>query len=100
MNNEEIYQRAIDKWGADAQLTMLKEELAELIVALCKFGREINGTTKAHLAGEVADVELMLQQLHFIMRKEKEDYDWDFHVETSRLMKLARLQDYFEGNLK
>lgn len=62
MNKEELYKKAIKKWGCQTQVEMLKEECAELIVALCKYGRFTNGTTLLDIAEEIADVEIMIEQ--------------------------------------
>jgi len=63
--NEELYLRAIDLWGRDAQIIMAIEEMAELTDKLTKFlrGREVslNG-----IAEEIADVRIMLEQLDII----------------------------------
>lgn len=49
---------AIEAWGADAQLTHIQEELAELIVAISHLRR---GRCDAdHVAEEVADVILCM----------------------------------------
>lgn len=40
MKEREIYQAAIEKWGADAQTLMVFEEMAELQKELCKMPGE------------------------------------------------------------
>jgi NTP pyrophosphatase (non-canonical NTP hydrolase) len=45
-------QRALAKWGPEAQIMIAVEEAGELIQAAMK---ELNRSTKADLAGEVAD---------------------------------------------
>lgn len=55
-----LYAHALLQWGRGAQLAMLVEELAELQVATLHWlrGRE----DPAALAGELADVQIMLEQ--------------------------------------
>ena len=50
------------KWGTDAQLGMLVEECAELIVAVAKLSRHNNGSSLRDVAEEIADVEICLDQ--------------------------------------
>ena len=49
---------------------MAKEELAELIVKLCKLGRNKNGSDIDKVSEEMADVELMLEQLKYIFKND------------------------------
>lgn len=53
-------------WGADAQIQMTIEECAELIVVLAKYGRIHNGSTLEQIAEEIADVQIMINQLKII----------------------------------
>ena len=64
MNDTELYMQAVAQWGAEAQLLMVCEEVAELTVALHHYlrGRGDMGD----IAEEVADVEFMLDQLKAI----------------------------------
>lgn len=62
--NEELYKSLIEKNGSDAQLTVAIEELSELAKELCKYKRY--GNNIDHIAEEVADVEIMLEQLKYI----------------------------------
>jgi NTP pyrophosphatase (non-canonical NTP hydrolase) len=59
-----LYQRVFDKYGADAQLTVAIEELTELAKEICKAKRYMGDID--HLAEELADVEIMCEQLRFI----------------------------------
>lgn len=58
-----MYQKAVEKWGKEAQLNMLVEECGELIVAIEHWKR---GRGNCELMGEWADVEIMLSQLPYI----------------------------------
>ena len=55
---------ALSRDGAQAQITMAFEEMAELQNALCKFLRgRVDGDTLANIAEEIADVGIMLDQM-------------------------------------
>ena len=82
--NDDLYQLVLDKWGSDAQLTVVIEELSELIKEVCKMKRGMNHIE--HLAEEVADVEIMCEQLRYI-------FDIDEPVDEWKQLKLARLAD-------
>ncbi len=61
MKEVELYKAAIKKYGTDAQIQMVIEECAELILVLCHFTR--NRVIVIDIANEVADVEIMCGQL-------------------------------------
>ena len=61
-----IYERAVEKWGIASQLDMVVEECAELIKAVIKAKRHINGNSPLEVAEEIADVEVMIKQLECI----------------------------------
>ena len=84
MNNEYLYSLARDKWGDDAQLTVAIEELSELIKEICKIKRGIGDDVT--LAEEIADVEIMCEQLRYI-------FNIDLAVDTWKESKLTRLAD-------
>jgi NTP pyrophosphatase (non-canonical NTP hydrolase) len=83
MNND-LYQLALDKWGVDVQLTVVMEELSELIKEVCKLKR--NNGHLDHLAEEIADVEIMCEQLRYI-------YNLDSSVDYWKKSKLLRLEN-------
>lgn len=61
--------RAIQRFGREAQLKMAIEEMAELQQAICKLWRAAGKDKYAaisHVAEEVADVEIMLEQFRLI----------------------------------
>ena len=61
---ESIYQRAIDHYGSQLQSIVAIEEMAELQKELSKFLR--GNLDENHMAEEIADVEIMLNQLKLI----------------------------------
>lgn len=62
MNN--VLKRAIETYGAEAQLNVAIEELSELIKEICKHKRYMDNT-KAILE-EMADCYIMLEQMQMI----------------------------------
>lgn len=59
MKRNELYALAITEHGTDLQQLVAIEEMAELTQAIIKFKRK----EKHNIAEEVADVEIMLEQL-------------------------------------
>ncbi len=57
-------EKAVESWGADAQAKMLLEEMAELQKEICKAWSGADNA--AQIAEEVADVEIMLEQVKLI----------------------------------
>lgn len=82
--NQELYKRAWEKYGEQLQLTVAMEECAELIKELSKLIRGKNNLF--NVQEEVADVEIMLEQLKF-------HYNLDEVVTAIKLAKLKRLQE-------
>jgi NTP pyrophosphatase (non-canonical NTP hydrolase) len=82
--NKQLYQQVLEKWGRFEQLTVAIEELSELIKEICKDIRDMGNIN--HLAEEVADVEIMCEQLRFI-------YGIDEKVDRWKDDKLKRLEE-------
>jgi NTP pyrophosphatase (non-canonical NTP hydrolase) len=80
MTIEELYKTAIRRYGAETQENQAIEECAELITAINHKhrGREHN------IAEEIADVEIMLEQLKIIN-------DCRETVESIKALKIKRL---------
>ena len=55
---------AVERYGERNQLDMVTEECAELIQAVCKRKRGIDN--RDNIVDEIADVEIMLEQLKYI----------------------------------
>lgn len=91
MNRRErkkLYSRAIDKWGLPLQLNMLMEEAAEMIQAVSKVLRKDLTSNWRHLAEEMADVEIMIEQI-------KTTVNWqnmERTAETAKHDKMLRLE--------
>lgn len=71
---ENIYKRAVEMWGTEAQSDVMVEECAELIFAIQKMKR--SGTSQQmvnrynNVCEEIADVRLMLNQMEYIYNKD------------------------------
>jgi len=85
-SKKKIYEKAVEHWGIEAQVKVATEECAELIVALCKINRTVNGSSIVDVLEEIADVEIMLEQLKVI-------YDHDNLVPELKKKKLKRVKD-------
>ena len=79
---EDIFTKAITKYGAEAQEGVAQEECAELIQAISKKHRGKQHST----VEEIADVEIMLKQLKIINGCENE-------VKEIRKQKIRRLAE-------
>jgi len=64
MDAQEIYQKALEKWGPEKQTNMAIEEMSELTKELCKSLR--GWDNKEHIAEEIADVEITLGQMKLL----------------------------------
>lgn len=66
MKKEELYRAAIVKWGVPSQVEMAIEECSELIHAIQKTKRSNGPVAQSHVCEEIADVEIMIEQLRGI----------------------------------
>ena len=69
LERAQVYQKAIDTFGVEAQLLMCIEEMSELTKAICKFRRAKPNQIPERLhdiAEECADVTIMMEQLRLI----------------------------------
>lgn len=87
-----LYEMAIKTYGMQAQIDVAIEEMAELTKALLKT-RRVGGGSIYNVAEEIADVEIMLEQLKLIFNCENE-------LAVYRGAKLARLKDRLQGKLE
>lgn len=65
LDTDNIYLKALHVYGIDAQLGMLQEECAELIVEVNHIKRSERANFNL-LIGEIVDVEIMLSQIKFL----------------------------------
>ena len=87
-----IMTRAIQHFGETAQIDMAVEEMAELTKAICKVKRAQAGAEMGaaveNVVEEIADVQIMLDQLRIIFHRSTEE------VEEA---KLERLKNRLDG---
>lgn len=94
----EVLQRAIDTYGYTAQIDKALEEMSELAKALLKLryakptGVETDILRDA-VSEEMADVEIMLEQLHMIYQNDKK-------VSEYRQKKIERLERRLKDGIK
>ncbi|GAB0155924.1 hypothetical protein CHRYSEOSP005_11860 [Chryseobacterium sp. Alg-005] len=98
-NRQEVYQMAVDKWGHVAQMEMLQEEATELAQAALKlalsarkFMRKDTQETFKNLASEMADVEIMIEQMKFMFPSINP------MIEDQKNFKVNRLKNRVENN--
>lgn len=95
----DIMLRAIHRYGETAQIDMAVEEMAELAKALCKVKRATPGAATtaaiANVIEEIADVQIMLDQLRLIFARSTDE------VEEDKLRRLlARINSWKESKLR
>lgn len=81
----EVCELAVDVFGKRAQMDMVNEECSELIQAVCKRLRGVEN--RDNIIEEIADVELMLEQLKYM-----EDISPQ-KIEEAKEKKIERLKD-------
>ena len=64
ISDAEVLQRALDTYGSALQIVVMMEEMSELQKELCKNLRG-RGSIE-HIAEEIADVEIMLEQMKML----------------------------------
>lgn len=79
-----IFEQAIRTYGKESQMKMVLEEVAELQKEICKLWRGRDNIQA--IAEEVADVEIMLDQLKLILDIEED-------VQRFREKKITRLKE-------
>lgn len=91
MRPRDVYTTAVKKCGKEHQLILCMEEMAELTKELSKNIRGSKNIT--NISEEMADVEIMLEQLRVIFSNRSE-------VDTIKAEKLIRLADRLEMSTK
>lgn len=86
LNKAEIYDLVIKVYGAEAQHVVAMEECAELIKAISKYLRTSDIEELDNIIEEIADVEIMLEQLKSI-------HCIDGRVKMVKEMKVQRTYD-------
>ena len=96
---ENVYQKAIDKWGEYAQYDQMIEEMSELTIAISKYKRYKLGEKYLNkddvlnnLYEELADVKLCLHQLEYMFGKN--------NVEEAYKKKFDKFMQQLNGTYK
>jgi NTP pyrophosphatase (non-canonical NTP hydrolase) len=89
-----VYEEAMKQWGKEAQAITLFEEIGELMKAVSKLYRDDNPDTYKALVEEIADVEIMLEQLRVIVPVVEGD------VEAAKEEALERLKRKVRGTVR
>lgn len=71
-----------DHYGLRVQMRQLIEEMAELTQVICKVERYDLDTVRDHLVEEIADVEVVLEQVDYLLG--------DNRIEQIKAEKIAR----------
>lgn len=82
MKTGDLYAAAVKKYGKLSQLIMCMEEMAELTKEISKSIRGVDNSSA--ISEEIADVEIMLEQLRVIYHNRSE-------IDTIKADKLRRL---------
>ena len=83
----EAYLKAIKKWGVKAQLEMAQEEATELALAIRKQIRKNDDVSFSNLVEEIADVEIMIEQITLMHN----DLGFRQMVDSQKSFKIKRL---------
>lgn len=93
-----VYAEAIATFGAEAQMVVAMEEMSELQKEICKVLR--GGGNVMHLAEEVADATIMLEQIRLIFDINDEVCDM-MDAKVERLQQRIREHKHFpDGDCK
>lgn len=82
-----ILEGAVSLYGEQAQIDMMIEEMSELTKALCKYKRAQTDRTVDAVREEMADVQIMLNQMALVFG--------DFNEEE--IAKLERLEERLDA---
>lgn len=84
MKRHELLNTALDTYGAEKQTLKLAEEVGELLKELSK--NAWGADNRAHIAEEIADVRIMLDQMEILHGVEYLCYEY----EKAKLHRLAK----------
>lgn len=85
VNYNNIYEKAINTYGENAQLDMVIEEMSELTKEICKKKRGKHNSEE--IIEEIADVEIMIEQLKIICNVNCTQ------LENVKYQKITRLEE-------
>jgi NTP pyrophosphatase (non-canonical NTP hydrolase) len=90
----EVYKKALEKWGRKSQLEMAQEEATELALAVRKYIRKDDDDTYVEMISEIADVEIMIEQIKLMYKKSEIIKS----IEVEKSFKVHRLKERLEKN--
>lgn len=91
ISDAEVLQRALDTYGSALQIVVMMEEMSELQKELCKYLR--GKYSPANIAEEIADVEIMLEQMKMLFCCADDVHD-------VRRRKVERLKERLDNGTK
>jgi NTP pyrophosphatase (non-canonical NTP hydrolase) len=86
MNKEydDVFMKALNTWGGEAQENMAIEECSELIKAICKIRRASGSQEFKNLIDEIADVTIMMRQMAIAVGEDQVEERIAFKVDRLR----------------
>ena len=94
---DERLKQIADHYGLDEQLNILQEECAELIQAASKYKRNRLIDDYQHIVEEIADVEIMIAQVKYLLKMP--NYHVDGVKEEKIKRQLERIQNETDNNI-
>ena len=94
MNEQEILKKAIEAYGEREQSAVAMEECGELIRAINKMHRNQSIENRNELISEIADVQIMIEQLVLMYKLNPID------IQRMKDYKISRLEDRLEKGRK
>lgn len=82
-----LYEVALERWGYEAQVGMFHEEIGEALQALNKHQRNPSVQTLIALMDELADLQVMLEQM--VVAHDRDNNVWD-DVYAAKVGALAK----------
>lgn len=93
-----IYKKAFDMWGLKSQLVKLAEECSELSAGVCKYVIKDNDKVFANVIEEIADVEIMIEQVKYSM--ESKYPHMRNSIDLVKKVKLGRIAERLDNEEK
>ena len=95
-----LYLEALDEWGLSFQMIMVFEETGEFMKALSKHFRHETYTSKLNLQEEIADLEIMLQQVRVMFKLDEDKIEMFRQAKLQKLRKELKNADCKAQNCK
>lgn len=92
VEREDVYRKAISKWGGIAQILICVEECSELQKALLHDMRVSKNSTDEEILDELVDVSIMVEQMRNLYQIS------DGRFLKKKNLKLLRLKELLEGD--